>query len=145
MSFEVKSWICASLKGQCHEIFDFRFFFLNQFPTSPWVSHYGRLEFFQKFAEIFAAQGAPSVFIDSSGKEKIFKLKSFNYFLFTLSIVELKGGFFGFFLFVYVSQTCFICRPSDSTLSEDARIEPRTVATLSLTARRSNHLARSHP
>jgi hypothetical protein len=30
-------------------------------------------------------------------------------------------------------------------VSEDAGIEPRTVATLALTARRSNHLARSHP
>jgi hypothetical protein len=27
----------------------------------------------------------------------------------------------------------FICRPSDSTVSEDAGIEPRTVATLTLT------------
>jgi len=55
-----------------------------------------------------------------------------------------KGGFFVFFL-MYVIQHCFICRPSDFTVSEDARIEPRTVATLALTARRSNHLARSYP
>jgi hypothetical protein len=40
-------------------------------------------------------------------------------------------------------NTCFICRPSDSTVSEDAGIEPRTVATWALTARRSNHSARS--
>jgi hypothetical protein len=30
-------------------------------------------------------------------------------------------------------------------VSEDAGIEPRTVATLALTARRSKHSARSHP
>jgi hypothetical protein len=30
---------------------------------------------------------------------------------------------------MYVIQHCFICRPSDSTVSEDAGIEPRTVAT----------------
>ncbi len=42
-------------------------------------------------------------------------------------------------LFVYIIQHCFICRSSDSALSEDARIEPKTVATLALTARRSNH------
>ncbi len=54
-----------------------------------------------------------------------------------------KGGFFSFFM--YVIQHCFICRPSDSTVSEEAGIEPRTVATLALTDRRSNHLARSHP
>ena len=34
---------------------------------------------------------------------------------------------FGFFLFVYNSQHCFICRPSNSTMSENAGIEPRTV------------------
>jgi hypothetical protein len=33
---------------------------------------------------------------------------------------------------MYFIQHCFICRPSDSTVSEDAGIEPRTVATLAL-------------
>jgi hypothetical protein len=37
------------------------------------------------------------------------------------------GGIFGgFFLFMYIIQHYFICRPSDSTLSEDAGNEPRT-------------------
>ncbi len=45
---------------------------------------------------------------------------------------------------MYVIQLCFICRPSDSTVSEDTGFEPRTVATLALTARHShNHSARS--
>jgi hypothetical protein len=35
-------------------------------------------------------------------------------------------------------QHCFICRLSDSTVSEDAEIDPRTVATLALTVGRSN-------
>jgi hypothetical protein len=52
-----------------------------------------------------------------------------------------KGGIFG----VYDIQHCFICRPSDSTVSEDAAIEPRTVATTALAVRRSNHSARSQP
>jgi hypothetical protein len=43
-----------------------------------------------------------------------------------------------------VIQHNFICRPSDSTVSEDAVIEPRTVATLAKTTRRSNHSDRSH-
>ncbi len=51
-----------------------------------------------------------------------------------------KGGggldFFSFFRYVY--QHCFICRPSDSTVSKDTGNEPRTVATLALTARRTN-------
>ncbi len=48
-------------------------------------------------------------------------------------------------VFYYSIQHCFICRASDSPVSEDAGIESRTVATLALTARRSNHSARSHP
>jgi hypothetical protein len=51
------------------------------------------------------------------------------------------GIFLNFFYFFYYIH-CLICRPSDSTVSEDAGIEPRTVATLALTARRSDHLAR---
>jgi hypothetical protein len=38
---------------------------------------------------------------------------------------------------MYFIQHCFICRPSDSTVSEDAGIEPRTVATLVLNATHS--------
>jgi len=34
-----------------------------------------------------------------------------------------KGGFFGFLLFMYIIQHCFMCRPSDSTLSEGAEIK----------------------
>ncbi len=52
-----------------------------------------------------------------------------------------------FFLSVYCTyiQHCFICRPSDSSVSEDAGIAPRTVATSALAAvRRSNHSATSH-
>ncbi len=36
-------------------------YFINQFPPSPRVFHWDRFEFFQKFAEIFASQGAPLV------------------------------------------------------------------------------------
>ncbi len=48
-------------------------------------------------------------------------------------------------LSLYFIQHCFICHPSDYTVSEDAGIEPRTVATSTLAVRRSNHSARSHP
>jgi hypothetical protein len=34
---------------------------MNQFPPSPRISHYHRINFFQKFVEIFASQGAPLV------------------------------------------------------------------------------------
>jgi hypothetical protein len=44
---------------------------------------------------------------------------------------------------MYDIKHCFICRPSD--VSENAGIEPRTVATTALAVRRSNHSARSHP
>jgi hypothetical protein len=66
--------------------------------------------------------------------------------------LEKKRDFFGLFLFMYDIQHCFTCRPSDSTVSEDAGIELRTVATTALAVRRSNlsaryrpHSARSHP
>ncbi len=35
---------------------------------------------------------------------------------------------------MYIFQHCFICCSSDSTVSEDAGIEPRTFATLAFTA-----------
>ncbi len=47
-----------NIKGQCHEIL---VFFMNQFPPSHRVSHLDCFEFFRKFAEIFASQGAPPV------------------------------------------------------------------------------------
>jgi hypothetical protein len=40
-------------------------------------------------------------------------------------IVFFRGWFLGY---LTTSLTCFICCPSDSTVSEDAGIEPRTVA-----------------
>jgi hypothetical protein len=49
------------------------------------------------------------------------------------------------YVIVTVIQHCFICWPSDSTVSEDAGIEPSDVATLALTARRSNQSAIPHP
>ncbi len=45
---------------------------------------------------------------------------------------------------MYDIQHCFM-PPLDSIVSEDAGIEPRTVATTALVVRRSNHSARSHP
>jgi hypothetical protein len=38
---------------------------------------------------------------------------------------ELTGGFLDFFLSMYCIQHCFTCRTSDSTVSEDAGIEPQ--------------------
>ncbi len=50
-----------------------------------------------------------------------------------------KGDFWIFWK--YFIQHCFICRHSDSTVSE----KPRTIATFALAVRRSNPSARSHP
>jgi hypothetical protein len=46
-------------------------------------------------------------------------------------ILQLKGYFFEYFN--YYIQHCFIYRPSDSTVSVDTGIKPRTVAALALT------------
>ncbi len=45
----------------------------------------------------------------------------------------------------YFIQHCFICRPSDSTVSEEVGIDPRSVMTSALAIRRFNHSGRSHP
>jgi hypothetical protein len=44
----------------------------------------------------------------------------------------------GLLCFMYDVCTTYVPRPSDSTVSEDVGIELKTVATLALTARRSN-------
>jgi hypothetical protein len=46
-----------------------------------------------------------------------------------------------FLILVNFFRHCYIFRPSDSTVSEDAGSEPRSVANLALAVRRSNHSA----
>jgi hypothetical protein len=58
-----------------------------------------------------------------------------------VSNISANEPVFWIFLFMHVIQH----RTSDSTVSEDAGIEPRSVAPLALTARHSNHSARYHP
>jgi hypothetical protein len=53
--------------------------------------------------------------------------------------IKIKRGIH--FLYALFNTASSECRPSDSTVPEDAGIEPRTVATLALTARLSKHLA----
>jgi hypothetical protein len=56
------------------------------------------------------------------------------------------GGFLDFsFICTIFNTASSACRPSDSTVPEDAEIEPSTVATTALANRRSNHSATSHP
>ncbi len=51
-----------------------------------------------------------------------------------IKIHNIKNNYFSSNCAVYSIQHCFICRPSDFTVSEDAAgIEPRTVATSALT------------
>ncbi len=58
---------------------------------------------------------------------------------------SVNRGIFGFFLYVLFSILLHL-PPSDSTVSEDSGIEPRTVAISASAVRRSNHSARSpHP
>jgi hypothetical protein len=59
--------------------------------------------------------------------------------------MSITGGLFGFFKCSFI-QHRFMCRPSDFTVSKDAGIEHRDVATLALVVRGSNHsyLARSN-
>ncbi len=55
------TFLHKKLKGTVSRDFRPLFSFMNQFPPSPRVYHYGRFEFVRKFAEKFAAQGLPPV------------------------------------------------------------------------------------
>jgi hypothetical protein len=57
----VEQLICKAFKGTVSRDFLILVFFMNQFPPGPRVFHLDRFEFFRKFVEIFASQGAPSV------------------------------------------------------------------------------------
>ncbi len=66
------------MKGTVSRDFRLLVFFVNQFPLSTWVYHYGHFKFFLKLAEIFTAQGAPPVSWHRRQMGKTFKLKNFN-------------------------------------------------------------------
>jgi hypothetical protein len=84
--------------------------------------------------EIFYSSLSRYLCITQNGKVKpSFKCKKKQ------KIKKKHGDFLDFFFSMYCIQHWFICRPSDSTVSEDAGIEPLTVATSALTVRRSNH------
>jgi hypothetical protein len=69
-------------------------FFMNQFPQTPENTFRPLSNFFQKFAEIFAAHGAPLCRWDRWQMEKIFNQKNFNYFVWTpLSRVNIYINF----------------------------------------------------
>ncbi len=55
-----------------------------------------------------------------------------------------KKIYFSNMLDIFI-QHCFICHPTDSNVSQDAGIEPRTDATSALAVGRSKHSATSHP
>ncbi len=61
------------------------------------------------------------------------------------TVYTINRGISWIFFSMVCIQHCFICRPSDSAVSEDAGIEPRTVATSALAVRRSKHSSRSLP
>ncbi len=96
-------------------------------------------------ANYAAAPLVPSVAV--AGTLAVIYLETMTTLIETRALGRINGGIFFLICstFKYCAQNCFICRPSDSTVSEDAGIEPGTVATSALTVRRSNHWARSHP
>ncbi len=49
------------VRGTMSRDFFLQVFFMNHPPPSPWKKHEGHFEFFRKFSEIFASQGAPPV------------------------------------------------------------------------------------
>jgi hypothetical protein len=51
---KIQSGQAMPLKGSLTRDFRLQVFFMNQCPPGPQVFHWGRFEFFRKFAEIFA-------------------------------------------------------------------------------------------
>jgi hypothetical protein len=58
-------------------------FFHESVSPQPLSLPLGLFQIFSKFTEIFAAQGAPPVSLTQVTNGKIFKHKSFNYFVWT--------------------------------------------------------------
>ncbi len=83
--------------------------------------------------------------------EQFFILKSLQQIVRVISVEcgapeKARWNFlFSAWIIKFFIQHCFIYRHSDSIVSEDARIVPRAVETMPWAARRSNHLASSHP
>ncbi len=82
----VKVWL---LKGQCHKIFDFRFFHESVSPKHLSIP-LGPFRFLRKFAEIFVAQGAPTVSLTPVADEK--SLQSENFSLFFMDTFGCKAN-----------------------------------------------------
>jgi hypothetical protein len=59
----------ASLKGQCHEIFHFRYFFMNQFPPTPQYPTRAVSNFSKICGDICSSRCTTSV-VDTSEKWK---------------------------------------------------------------------------
>ncbi len=121
--------ICKiNLKRQCHEIFEFWFFSWISFPQALEYSITTVANIFKnsrRYSQLKVHHWCRWLWWQM---EKIFNQKN------------LTVGFFLIFCSsMYCIQHCFNCRPSDSSVSEDAGIEPRTVATSALATRRSNH------
>jgi hypothetical protein len=81
--------IDISLKGQCHEIFDFKLSTWISFPQAPDYTIRAVSNFLQKFVEIFAAQGAPPVSLTMVANENSFNQKMFIISFGHLWVVEL--------------------------------------------------------
>jgi hypothetical protein len=69
------------LKGQCQEIVDFRFSTWISFPQAPDYIVRAVSNFFRKFTEIFAAQGAPPLSLTPVAYGKNLQLEKFSLFL----------------------------------------------------------------
>ncbi len=88
--FGWRKWcLFGNIKGTVVRDFRLQVFLWISFPQAHEYTIRAVSNFFQKFAEIFAAQGAPPVSLTSVANEKNFNQKTFNYFLEHLCVVEL--------------------------------------------------------
>ncbi len=77
-------WLCNwALKGQCHEIFDFCFFSWNSFPQAPEYTNRAVSNFFENSRRYSQLKVHHRCRWHRWQMAKIFKLKNFNYFVWT--------------------------------------------------------------
>jgi hypothetical protein len=107
-------WLFFSVKkGQCYEIFDFRFSTWISLTQTPDYTFRANSKFFRNFAEIFAAQGAPQVSLApvvhlelENGKKSSSFIISFGHLL-VVELAKRKNCFLQVHLIKVVSSLMF--------------------------------------
>ncbi len=86
--WRLRCWHC--LKGQCQEIFDFRFFFINQFPQTPEYTFGAVSNFCENSRRCSQFKVHHRCHLHRWRTEKIFNEKSFHYLFYTFGVIAYR-------------------------------------------------------